>query len=304
MEIKDLQQLRDIAFEVTIDPNNVLHAADAADVISVLNAYITSYKSYLEIKLKAENQSDEAIKETVKNTKLLVVDTEFNSYHNCLAPYNPIDNRVIPVFNDYKEEILEADMNDYSDMRRLRNAYTKEQLHSIYNPIFLAVSNNFSLKVKTAEGKEKRVVRPKKEYATYFKLPKTKKGEANETKLFQVFVESADLKSISQKNIIYSAELDHATYPYTPDRIIYNGLIIYFHDSVNCPVSFVDDFYLISYPDLNIEVWGASRQDAEKAFDFTFYSLYLNYAEEDDKNLTDDAIQLKDKLTTMIRTVK
>lgn len=92
--------------------------------------------------------------------------------------------------------------------------------------------------------------------------------------------------------------------PYTPDRIIYNGLIIYFHDSINCPVSFVDDFYLISYPDLNIEVWGASRQDAEKAFDFTFYSLYLNYAEEDDKNLTDDAIQLKDKLTTMIRTVK
>lgn len=304
MKSETLQILREIAFEFTIDPNNPVHAADAADVVSVLNAYITSYKSYLEIQLKKENQSEDAIKETIKNTKLLVVDTEFNSYHNCLAPYNPQDNRVIPVFNNYKEEILEADMHDYSDMQRLINSYTKEQLHSIYSPIFSAISNNYSIKVKTSEGKEKKVVRPKKEYATYFKPPKTKKVEHDNNKLFQVYVESSDLKSISSRNIIYSAELDHATYPYTTDRIIYGGKIFYFHDSINAEVTFVDDLYFISYPDLNIEVWGDSRVEAEKAFDFTFYSLFLNYAEEDDKNLTDDAVQLKDRITTMIRLVK
>lgn len=304
MESKDLQQLRDIGFEVTIDPKNALHAADAADVINVLNAYITSYKSYLEIQLKKDNQSDDAIKETIKNTKLLVVDTEFNSYHNCLAPYNPQDSRVIPVFNNYKDEILEADMHDYSDMQRLITSYTKEQLHSIYNPIFSAVSNDYSLKIKTSEGKEKKVVRPKKEYATYFKPPKSKKIEINNNKLFQVYVESSDLKNISARNIIYSAELDHATYPYNPDRILYAGIVFFFYDSINAEVTFVDNLYFISYQDLNIEVWGDSREEAEKAFDFTFYSLYLNYAQEDDKNLTDDAIQLKDKLTTMIRFVK
>lgn len=304
MDETSLKHLRDIAFEVTIDPNNAVHAASAEDVVKVLNAYINSYKSYLTIKLKSENSSEEDIKETLKNTQLLVVNTEFNSYHNSLAPYNPSNGISTTLFNDYKSEIIDADLDNYSDLLSLKDQFTKEELFSIYNPIFNAISNRYTLKVKTDKGIVRKVKRPNKEYSTYFKPKKGKIKIQNDDKLFQVFVQSHDLKNISAKDIIYSSELEHETYPYTLDRINFNDISIYFHDSITCEVDFIDDLYFISYADLNIEVWGGSRLEAQKAFDFTFYSLIINYAQEDDKNLTTDAIILKDKLNTMIRLIK
>lgn len=304
MENKNLNLLRDIAFDVTIDPNNPLHAASAEDVIKVLNAYISSYKSFLAIKLKAENHSAEVIKETVDNTKLLVVNTDFSSYHSSLAPYNSKTEVVIPVFEDYKEDILDADMHSYAAMLKLRDQFSKDELHAIYGPIFSAVSGDYSLKVK-ANHSEKRVTRPLKDYETYFRPVKLKKKEIeDDKKLYNVVFESKDINSFSTKNIIYSEVLDHATYPYTPDRFLVENKLIILNDTIIADVSFVDDLYFITYSDLNIEVWGETRKDAQDAFDFTFYSLFLNYAEEDDSNLTDDAIQLKNKIITMIRTVK
>ncbi|TLX24672.1 hypothetical protein FE904_14970 [Chryseobacterium indologenes] len=305
MNNKELSQLREIAFEVTIDPKNALHAASAEDVVKVLNAYISSYKAYLEIKLKSENNSEEDIKETIKNTKLLVVNTEFNSYHNSLAPYNPNDTSILPVFQGYKKDILSVDVDDYSEIRKLRNEFTKEELFSIYNPIFSAISNNYRLKVKTEKDLVKEVKKPTKNFATYFKPPKEKqRKQENNDKLFQLFVHSPDLKNISQKDIIYSSELEHETYPYTLDRLDFNDKTIYLNDIITCYVEFVDDLYFISYPDLNIEAWGSSRSEALAAFDFTFYSLVINYVDEIDENLTNDAIDLKNKLKTMIRLIK
>ena len=304
MDNEELSKLRQIAFEVTIDPNNSLHAASAEDVIKVLSAYIASFKSYLEIKLQSENRSDEDVKDVVKNTKLLVVDTDFNSYHSSLAAYNPSVPATIAVFDKYKTDILDADMDNYSDMLRLRNSYTKEELNAIYNPIFLALSNNYSLKVKANNGIERKVKKPKKEFATYFKPIKTKVKTEDTDKIFQIFVQSPDLKNISTKDIIYSSELLHETYPYTLDRIFYNNKQIFLHDTITCDVEYIDGLYFISYNDLKIEAWGESRKEAENAFDFTFYSLVLNFAEEEDVKLTHDAIVLKDKLNTMIRLIR
>ncbi|MDP9961097.1 hypothetical protein [Chryseobacterium lathyri] len=305
MNNNELSQLRKIAFEVTIDPNNAVHAASAEDVIKVLNAYIVSYKAYLEIKLKAESNSEESIKETLKNTKLLVVDTEFNSYHNCLAPYNPNETRSSKVFQDYKTDILSVDVDNYSEILDLRTEFTKEELYSIYSPIFSATSDSYSLKVKTDDGVIRKVKKPKKHFATYFKPVKEKVKKAEDSdKLFQVYVHSPDLKNISPKDIIYSSELEHETYPHTFDRLSYNGKSIYLHDSITCNVEYFDELYFISYPELRIESWGDTRGKAVEAFNFTFYSLIINYLEEEDVNLTNDAIVLKNQLQTMIRLIK
>lgn len=301
MKNEELNELRDIAFEITIDPNNPLHAASAEDVVKVLSAYINSYKSYLTVKIQSENKSQEEVAEIIRDTKLMVVDTDFNSFHSSLAPYNPNNPSTMTVFNNYKSEILEADMDNYGDLKRLRDDYTKEQLHAIYNPIFAVTSRNYSLKIKTNKTGERKVNKPRKEFETYFKPTKTKIIKESEDKLFQVVVQAADINSFSKKDIIYSSILEHETYPLSLDRIKSNEKTIYLHDTINCMVEYSDDLYFITYKDLNIEVWGETREDAEQAFKFTFYSLVVNYAEEDDSNLTNDAILLKNKLITMIR---
>lgn len=301
-----LEKLRDIAFEVTIDPNNNLHAASVEDVVKVLNAYVSSYKSYIEIKLKSENKPEDLIKNILNNTQLLVVNTEFNSYHNSLAPYNPNSQITTALFNNYKSDILEVDIDNYSELLKLREHFTKEELAAIYSPIFNATSKNYSLKIKTDNGIIRKVKKPTKSFETYFKPTKTKEvvKKEDKDKIFQVFVQSHDLKNISKKDIIYSTELEHETYPHTVEKISYYDKDIYLHDSITCEVEFNDDLYFIKYSDLNIEVWGESRKAAIEAFDFTFYSLVINYAQEEDVNLTDDAIIIKNKLNTMIRLIK
>jgi hypothetical protein len=301
MKNENLKELREIAFEITIDPNNALHAATAEDVVKVLSAYISSYKSFLTIKLHSENKSEEEITETLKESKLIVVDTDFNSFHSSLAPFNPHDHSVLSVFNDYKSEILDADVDSYTDLRNLRNEFTKEQLHLIYSPIFSVINRNYSLKIKTENKGERKVKKPIKEFETYFKNTKEKIVKENQDKLFQFFVQTPDINSFSKKDIIYSSVLEHKTYPYTTDRIIFSNKIIYLHDNITCNVEYIDDLYFISYGELNIQVWGETREEAEEAFHFTFYSLVINYAEDNDENLTNDAILLKNKLTTMIR---
>lgn len=306
MDNTSLEKLRDMAFEVTIDPNNHIHAASVEDVVKVLNAYVSSYKSYIEIKLKSENKPEDQIKDILNNTQLLVVNTEFNSYHNSLAPYNPTNQVTTSLFNKYKTDILEVDIDNYSDLRQLREHFTKEELSAIYSPIFNATSKNYNLKIKTDNGIIRKVKKPTKSFETYFKPTKIKEPvkKDDKDKIFQVFVQSHDLKSISKKDIIYSTELEHETYPHTVEKISYHDKDIYLHESITCEVEFKDDLYFIIYSDLNIEVWGQSRKEAIEAFNFTFYSLVMNYAQEEDDNLTDDAIILKSKLNTMIRLIK
>ncbi|MBO9690868.1 MULTISPECIES: hypothetical protein [Chryseobacterium] len=309
MDDKELSNLREIAFEVTIDPKNPVHAASAEDVVKVLKAYIDSYKSFLAAKLRSENNSEEEISATIKETQLLIVDTDFNSFHSAIAPYNPNSHNTTSFFNQYKSDILSLDVDNYSNVLALRNKFTKKELQAIYGPIFSVISNKYDLKVKTSTELEVTVKKPRKSFNTYFKERKEKimvEREVNKDngKLFQVFVQTSDLNHISTKDILYSSELPHETYPYTLDKVTYNEKTIYFHDTIICQVDYEDDLYFISYPELKIEVWGESRKEAENAFDFTFYSLVLNYVKEKDENLTNDAIQLKNKLKTMIRLIK
>lgn len=301
---EELSYLREIAFEVTIDPKNSIHAATAEDVVKVLKAYIASYKAFLSIKLKTKLNSDEEVNDIISKTQLLVVDSNFNSYHSCLASYNPHSTTVLSIFNEYKSDILETDMDSYSDMLRLRNSFSKEELNSIYSPIFSALSIRYNLNVKSNKGIERKVIKPRKEFATYFKPHKVNVKKEDTDKIFQIFVQSPDLKNISTKDIIYSSELLHETYPYTLDKISFDEKQILLHDTIDCNVEYVDELYFISYKDLKIEAWGESRKDAEEAFDFTFYSLVINFANEEDAKLTDDAIVLKNKLNTMIRLIK
>jgi hypothetical protein len=100
-----------------------------------------------------------------------------------------------------------------------------------------------------------------------------------------------------------SKELEHDTYPFKPESIKYQNFKFDLSKNLDCIVEFEDDNYIIKNEELDIIVWGATREEVEDAFNFSFYSLYINYYLEDNSKLSDEAIFLKSRLHTIIKLV-
>ncbi len=93
------------------------------------------------------------------------------------------------------------------------------------------------------------------------------------------------------------------TYPYTPDYIKFSDKIFLLNNELQCEVEFENDNYLIRNDEFDITVWGETREEAVEAFSFSFYSLYVNFHNESDKNLSEGAQSLKGKLKSIIKQV-
>jgi len=76
-----------------------------------------------------------------------------------------------------------------------------------------------------------------------------------------------------------------------------------YNRNLDCIVDFEDDNYIITNEDLDITVWGESRKEVEEAFCFSFYSTYKNFYLEDNINLSEEAIHLKEKLKGIIKNI-
>ena len=59
-------------------------------------------------------------------------------------------------------------------------------------------------------------------------------------------------------------------------------------EKLECNVQFEDNLYFIENENLDLTVWAETREEVEKAFNFEFYSLYINYAKELDDKLTEN----------------
>ncbi len=105
------------------------------------------------------------------------------------------------------------------------------------------------------------------------------------------------------KEILYLEELEHDTYPFKPELIKFQETIFVLTQSLDCIVEYEDDNYIIKNEDLDLLVWADSRKEVEEAFIFSFYSMYKNYYLEDDSNLSEEAIILKEKLKSLIKNV-
>jgi len=69
-------------------------------------------------------------------------------------------------------------------------------------------------------------------------------------------------------------------------------------------VTHEENNFIIRNDEFDITVWGQTREKAEEAFAFTFDALYTNYALEKDENLSDKAIELKNKLKSIIKKIR
>jgi len=96
--------------------------------------------------------------------------------------------------------------------------------------------------------------------------------------------------------------LEHETYPFKPDAIRFEKRTFVLSKKLNCEVDFHDDVYFITYPELDVVVWGKTREEVEEAFAFTFSALYDNYMCESDEKLSSKAKDIKQKIHLLVIT--
>lgn len=323
MESPELNHLREIALTLKLDPiGSVAHAASVTDVIQVLTGVKESYNNFLKIALSKKfphiENIDSEVDNFVNNTELLIVDTKFSSYQNSIAP-NVQDNvyslfgntknftTTEEIFGDYKEEIIYTDVNNFQDLQSLKKKYSATERQMIFEPLFKASSNKrFNVFVWEAKKEKRKIITPRTEYHTYFKAPKKAKTKIAE-KYYQFYAkvsESGDsLNKSNIKDIVYYEALEHETYPFKPEVLTYGKYVFKLKDKLECNVQFEDNLYFIENLNLDLTVWAETREDVEKAFNFEFYSVYLNYALENDDKLTSKAILLKNKILSLIETI-
>lgn len=325
-----IEKLKDIAFRIHIDPlKTVEHAAKVETVIKVLSDIQQSYSNYLEIEFLKNEQFKKAydtnkkVLDTIKEElSLLVVDLNFGSFEAALAPdlielQSPIfKNEVLEwkkeTFSEYKDVIICGDYEDANYLRKVGKRYSEDERTKIYKPLFSSIGDGkeYRINVKTKNHKVLKVlIQPEKVKDFYVSKTVGEKLETPEYSTLQVFAKvkkQGDKFRLNQRNlkeILYMEELEHDTYPFKPDLIRFSETIFVLNRNIECIVEFEDDNYIIRNEELDLLVWGDTRKEAEDAFCFSFYSLYQNYYNEIDNNLSEEAILLKDKLRRLIKNV-
>lgn len=104
-------------------------------------------------------------------------------------------------------------------------------------------------------------------------------------------------------SIVSYEEYEHDNYPFHPSKIAYQNITFVLKEHLNCNIEYKRGKYFISFTPLDISVWGKSREEAEEAFSFVFYSLYINYYLVKNSDLTSEAVALKKKIKGFIKEV-
>lgn len=330
----DLKKLKDIALRFQIDPVQTIgHAAKVNTVIKVLSDINKSYYNYLEVEFLKNKDFRKAFEKNIKildtikeDLDLLIVDVKFSSFETAIAP-NIVDFQP-SIFNDevkdwknntfdsYKEDVVLADYSNPKHLQKIVEKYTEEERARIFQPFFASLGDGKSYKINIKDengGTTKTLHQPEKTKLSLYvpKISSAQEDTLPEEKNYLVYAKmrksgKGENISFTKKNIKkvhYIEELDHDIYPFKPGILQYSNLIFILNQKINCDVKYEEENYLIECPDLDILVWGDSREKVEEAFSFSFYSLYNNFYSEQDKNLSKDAILLKKKLKSLIKSV-
>lgn len=324
-----IKNLNKIAIRINIDPiDTENHSARVENVVKVLSNIVCSYNKYLEIELTKDeqfkelfSQNNKLLDKLKKDLGLLIVDLNYSSFEAALAP-NIVDDQ-INVFNldadkwrkeaytYYKDQIIMGNYNSPQYIKSISEKYSVNEREKIYKPIFTSIGDGreYSLHIKDNQN-HSRVIRtiqkpdasninyyiskvkakqPKIEYETVQYVVKVEKSE-----------EELNFKKQKVKEVLYTKKLDHETYPFEPNRVVYNDTIIHLKENLMCEVNYEDNVYVISNEKFDIFVFGNTRDEAELEFYFYFYSLYKNYFLEINENLSEKAIELKQRLKSII----
>ena len=80
--------------------------------------------------------------------------------------------------------------------------------------------------------------------------------------------------------------------PFKTSRIEYDKKRFILHQDILCPIRKEELLYVLEHQTLNIIAYNISRKAVIEDFSEEFFYLWENYAVENDRNLTKDAIDL------------
>ncbi|MFC0513843.1 hypothetical protein ACFFGT_06520 [Mucilaginibacter angelicae] len=278
-------------------------AVDVDSLIKALNSLNQSYKNYLSIELSKNDNVKSTTKKGKKelsnfiaDSQLLIVDLDFASFGAAITPniitthpYSTIKdslNLKKQSFRDYKNDVFYADYTDDLFLQRITAKYTEEERVEIYKPIIDNLIDTEKFKFFFGSNKKhlKRMSKNVLKNKTLDKLVPKVLLEKNVTKdedMYIIYVTSSDEMDLFGKKpkfskILATTKLETPVYPYQLHEIRIDKTVYTFQKTLSANVSFEDEIFFIEYPDLNIEVWGDSRPEAEDAFNFAFQSIIKN----------------------------
>ncbi|RYE30365.1 MAG: hypothetical protein EOP42_12330 [Sphingobacteriaceae bacterium] len=327
MEEQYINRLRDNSVYIKLEANSSVGGAiDINSLTQVLNSLNQSYKKFLEIELsknpdvKTQNNKKE-FEQFLIDSELLIVDLDFASFGAAISPntltaksYHTIKNSLEvkkQSFNNYKEDVLQFNYSDEKFVERITNKYTLEERNDIYKPIIDNLVNSSKFKFYHGANKQQLKKVPSQLKGPVIEklistVPSKKIELKKEEVMYVMYVTSSDEVDLFGKKpkfsrVLATTKLDKPIYPYQLNELKYDSSILKFKDTLSAIVSFEDDMFFITYPDLNIEVWGDDRNEAEEAFNFALQSFVKNIFFEKDENLTDRAIRLKNHFNSILK---
>jgi len=323
-----LEELKDIAIRFQIDPVDTIgHAAKLESVIKVLNNISISFNNYIEIEFqkipkfkKIHSEKPEVFKVIKDDLNLLIVDLKFSSFEAALAPnlmnndLQLFENEIIEwkegTYTNYRNQVICGNFDDPNYLKRIQSKYTQLERQKIYQPLFtsLGVNKDYNVNLKGSKNDIlKRFTQPDKEFVKkyYYKHDKVPQAE-KEYVTYNIYAKAVkqngqtDVKKTDIKKLLYIEQIDHDTYPYNPRLIKFDDKIYSLKQKLECKVEFHEEVYVINNDFLEITAWGDTREEAEDAFNFSFHSTYINYANELNSNLSKEAIEIKQKISSLV----
>jgi hypothetical protein len=325
---KPFDELKKIAINFKIKPVDTLEDVVSVDtLIKVLSDIKKSFYHFTEYEFltnplysKYLKRKPKMLQEFLENFQLMVVDANIGSYQTALAP--DVLEKQDPFFKDdvlefkkgtfdkFKNDVAYLDYTDQRTVNSIVARYPEEHRVKFYKPFIETISEEkkYNLILLDQTNKILRKIIPpdalrKKQIVPIIKQVKAEQQDQIIKGYFRV--SSADNKIELNKSSIkqvYDIEiLQHDTYPYKPDTIRFEKHIFVLNEKLHCEIEFEDNQYIIVNNELDITVWGDTRDNVENAFCFSFYSMYKNYAEESDEKLSAGALLLKNKLLSLVK---
>ena len=314
-----------ITIKITEDNQDHNSPVSFDSVIKTLNKVHSSYTKFIAselLKLRKKNgKLSEKIKdnEIIKEMELYFTNLEYGSFIATLSPKTQDQNNSLftqipttnqELLNKYKEKVIQPLIT--GNYQNAIKSFSEKERYEIFNPLFELKNNKNKFNIMFGNLLNNNDLNEYKAPDTITRklyFSNDTKEKQNEKSIVQfVVIANKDKNNkfkISQKDInkaLYTKELYHETYPYTTNNIVYNNNNILLSQTIEALVEFDDESnqFIITNDELDITVWGDTRESAIEAFNFMFVSLKKEYCDDKLENMSGLAIELRNKLNELI----
>jgi hypothetical protein len=209
------------------------------------------------------------------------------------------------VYNDMKNVLTSiASKNRALFKDTVKDQRARKRIMNSLAPVLPSDKNKYDLLFTFDDGKKlQRIERPKSDEINEFIDFVELIDASQDDDLIEI---KALCKAIVNENgkvevrEVLEFELLDDLKPYIIEKIEVNNKIFVLSQEIVCPVTREEDYIIIEYEPLGIESYAKTRDAAINSFNEEFAILYRVYLLEENENLTQDALKIKERLYELI----